>query len=251
MASKQSTPSEGEILESDSEKATKSLPSRNGISVDRQSRKRLSPSPSTSSLSSPRCNRSLTKSRSPARDSRGTKRAWEDDHHRDSNKRDSRRFKVHYEDSYHLDQRHDGLPRGNDRNRRSILNSQYPSRRDRVRHPHDAGERVRSRSPRRSIEKGARFGGYGRDRGTSQGESYIGYGRKGDEYYERRDMRSREQSVSDRGLSSFATAPSKHDAETGNNQTQQGSPQAIRAKFPDKYVSGFLCQIKCSVLLIF
>ena len=242
MASRQSTPSEGEILESDSEKATKSLPSRNGISVDRQSRKRHSSSPSPSPVSSPRRNRSRTKSRSPLRESRGTKRAREDDYFRGNDRRDSRRFRVHYEDSYYSDRRPDGFARGNDRNRHSIPNPQRPNRGDRVRHSYDTGERVRSRSPQRSAEKGLRYGGHGRDRGTSHLERYPGHGRKEDEYQERRNMRSREQSVSDRGISSFATAPSRHEAEIRINQTQQDRSKAPRDEATNKYVPDILYQ---------
>ena len=235
MASRQSTPSEGEILESEEEKATKSLPSRNGISVDRQSRKRVSLSPSPSLESSPR-HRSRSVSRSPLREVRGTKRAREDDYYHGSDRRDSRRFKVHYEDSHYSDRRQDGFAKGNDRIRHSVPNSRHTNRRDRARYSYDAGARARSRSPERLAEKVSRPGGLGKNRGNHDAKGYSGHSRKGDEYAERKDARSREQSVSDRGFSSFATASSRHKAEIGITQTQQNSTKAVQNEAPDKCV---------------
>ena len=241
MTSRQSTPSEGEILESEEEKATKSMPSRNGISVDRQSRKRVSLSPSPSFDSSPR-HRSRSISRSPVRESRGTKRPREDDYHHGSDRRDSRRFKVHYEDSHYPDRRHDSFAKGKSRNRHSTPNSRNTNRRDRARRSYDAGARARSRSPERSGEKSSRYGGYGKNRGNNEAKGHPGHSRKGDEYTDRKDARSREQSVSDRGVSSFATAPSRYKAEIGITQTQHDSSKAPKDKVPDKYVSQTPCR---------
>ncbi|MCJ1468684.1 U4/U6 small nuclear ribonucleoprotein prp4 [Pseudocyphellaria aurata] len=93
-----STPSEGEIVESDSEKATTSLCSLNDTNVDRKSRIRVSVSRSPSPYRSPRRRQSRTPSRSPYRESRGAKRLRENDHDGERVRGDSRRFKVKYED---------------------------------------------------------------------------------------------------------------------------------------------------------
>lgn len=86
--------SEGEIIEVGPDKATTALPSVNGTSVDRQSRVRLSASPSPVPVSEAGSSR---KSRSP----RGDKRRHDDDDYRsDRDRSDPRRFKVHYEKRY-------------------------------------------------------------------------------------------------------------------------------------------------------
>src|SRR6266498_289477 len=92
-----STPSEGEIVEdsiSDTEKATTSLPSVNGTSVNRSTRPRNSPAPPSRprspapahSIRSPRRERS----RSPYRERRGEKRRRDDDYLSDRGRGDSR-----------------------------------------------------------------------------------------------------------------------------------------------------------------
>ncbi|KAI9831589.1 MAG: hypothetical protein M1819_004821 [Sarea resinae] len=97
--------SEGEIVESDSEKATTSLPSINGTSVDRHSRNRLSASRSPAALES--TNRYRSRSPNDNYRPRGEKRRHDDDYHTDRSRPDSRRFNVHYEErSRDIDRRH-------------------------------------------------------------------------------------------------------------------------------------------------
>ena len=97
VASSVSSPSEGEIVESDTDKATTSLVETQGNSVDRQSRKRPLTSQSPSPVRSPRKRISRSRSRSPYREPRGAKRPLTDDHY-DRSRNDPRRFKTHYED---------------------------------------------------------------------------------------------------------------------------------------------------------
>ena len=97
MSSSASSPSEGEIIESDRDKATTSLAENQNHHVNRPSRKRSSISRSPSPLRSPRRRTSRSTSRSPYRESRGSKRALKDDHY-DRTRHDSRNFKARYED---------------------------------------------------------------------------------------------------------------------------------------------------------
>lgn len=93
MASRASTPSEGEIVEA---KANQSR-SPSSSSVNRQSRRVLySRSPSPTAATGPSHPR-RSRSRSPYRE-RGSKRRHEDDHYRRPGREDSRRFRAHYED---------------------------------------------------------------------------------------------------------------------------------------------------------
>ncbi len=90
--------SEGEIIETEAEKATTALPSVNGISVDRQSRSRLD-SASRSSRASPDSGSERHRSRSPFRhrSPRGEKRRRDDDFYDERDRPDPRRFRVYYE----------------------------------------------------------------------------------------------------------------------------------------------------------
>lgn len=91
-SSSASSPSEGEIVESDTDKATTSLIQPQSTSVDRQSRKRSSASRSPALPRSPKRRFSRSPSRSPYREQRGSKRLFEDDHYSRS-RNDPRRFK--------------------------------------------------------------------------------------------------------------------------------------------------------------
>lgn len=95
-----SSPSEGEIVESDTDKATKSLVEPRNISVDRQSRQRSLASRSPTPIRSPRRRSSRSRSRSPYRASRGPKRQVDDDHY-DRSRNDSRRFKISHDDRHY------------------------------------------------------------------------------------------------------------------------------------------------------
>ena len=227
-----SSPSEGEIIESDSEKATKALASNNGTSVDRPFRKRISVSRSPSPIRSPIRNKSRTESRSPYRESRGAKRLPADDHY-DRSRNDPRRFKVRYED-----QPGGGRSRGRDhyhdanRSGRSLGNAY----RDANGRPRDARQKTRSRSPGHT-----RTPQSDHDRHTAKSRGGRGHRENWHEssngvYNESRSKLSKEQSVSDRGHSSVAAAQLKHHAESNNNQTQHaddslGNSEPSRAKY--------------------
>ncbi|KAL8834152.1 MAG: hypothetical protein Q9176_007630 [Flavoplaca citrina] len=209
--SRSSTPSEGEIVESDhSDKATTSLHTVNGNHVNPKSRLRVSVSRSPSPIHSPKSYRSRTRSRSPYREPKGSKRSREDDHYSDRPQGDTRRFKVRYENRPYVDRRKLHGPSDLDRSRGPDPKLSYD---DRYPRHSDKKHRVRSRSPySRSLKPSyARYGGSGRD--------YRQYGHAWHDHDRRRGEKegcsrlSREQSVSDRGHSPVATALSKQKAE--------------------------------------
>ena len=141
---------EGEIIESESEKATTSLPSVNGVNVDRPSRNRLPASKPTDE----REDSFPSRDRSPSpRDDfpRGEKRLRDDDHYYDHHPHsDSRRVRPHYEDRYHDERRRSHVPYADlDYGESSNPYLRYDDRGvdDRSR---DKRPRTRSRSPGRS-----------------------------------------------------------------------------------------------------
>ena len=231
MASRASTPSEGEILESDSEKATTSLPSVNGTSVDRQSRKRVSVSRSSSSTHSPIRYKSRSRSRSPYREYRGTKRSRDENYNLREERTDPRRFKVHYEERLKEDQsrnrnRHYGTGHreGQDPALRYSDKEKGYSREKRP--------RTRSRSPNRISNRKSHIVRSEYQRVDSRADSYSGRDRGDHGYKGSKERLSREQSVSDRGHPSVATASIKREAELRNNQTQHNvlsGPNFIQA----------------------
>lgn len=227
-----STPSEGEIVESDSEKATTSLRSLNGTNVDRKSRIRVSVSRSPSPYRSPRRRLSRTPSRSPYREPRGVKRRRDEEHYSDRARTDSHRFNSRYEDRSlggrrALRDSYDDL----DRSREPGLNMHYEERvnHDRTR---DKTSRAWDRAPVRAksggldqgrlryCEKDARANNYGWDSRSAKG------------YEEGINRLSKEQSVSDRGQISVAVAPTRRDAENRFNQTQGDVNSKQDAKQP-------------------
>lgn len=213
-----STPSEGEIVESDSEKATTSLFSLNGTNVDRKSRIRVSVSRSPSPYRSPRRHQSRTPSRSPYREPRGAKRLREDDHYSDRVRSDFRRFKVKHEDR--------STGRKASRNPHDDLDrSREPSIRHEGRGTHgrmrEMTLRTWNRSPVRSRPGGPEQGRPRNSDRDSQAGSYGRDTRAGKGYDESTSRLSREHSVSDRGQTPIATAPAGRDAENRSNQTQR------------------------------
>ena len=127
MASRSSSRSEGEIIDSNSassdgnKKATKPLLSAKDNRVDRNSRKHnsvsRSPTPTTSHSSRSQRRNHRSRSRSPYRESRGNgakrRRDSDDYHSKETDKHDGRKFKVHYEDkesknAYRKDSNSDG-----------------------------------------------------------------------------------------------------------------------------------------------
>ncbi len=216
-----SPPSEGEIIESDSEKATTAI-SGKGASVDRAFRTRvsISRSPSPVRSRSPRRQKSRTTSRSPYRENRGAKRSLNDDHY-DRTRNDPRRFKVRYED--HPSSRESKL-----RNDYDSIDQSASSEKD-SRHKDQAGNgRVRDRRPqmtsRSSFQPKPQRSTHDNYRGTnhhSRGarEDWREQGERG--YDESRSRLSTEQSVSDRGHSPVAAARLRREAEFRNNQTER------------------------------
>ena len=233
MTSRTSSPSEGEILESDSEKATTSLPSFNGISVDRQSRKRVSASRSPSPIRSPRPRQSRTRSRSPYREPRGTKRIRDDQYERT----DSRRFKVHYEERLRDERLKNAAPHNHvDRGTGKDPIPRYDVRGS-GKYSRDKRPRTRSRSPIRISNKRSQFDRYERQKGDSRSGGYTVKGRDDDGYRESKGRLSGEQSVSDRGYPPVATTSSRHEAELRTNQTQYSdSSKPEQRHATDKYV---------------
>ena len=211
-----SPPSEGEIVESDLEKATTTFVSKKGNSVDRSFRTRVSVSRSPSPLRSPRRHKSRTDSRSPYREVRGAKRSVDDDHY-DRSRNDPRRFKVRYEDHpqgsrsnthgpYHDSNGFNGPDRG--------IRYEEQDADGRLR---DKRPIVRSRSPMQGRSRREET------RGHHTGENWDRHRREQVDrgYRESQRRLSREQSVSDRGHSPVAAAKLKRDAETRTNQIQR------------------------------
>ncbi|MCJ1473755.1 U4/U6 small nuclear ribonucleoprotein prp4 [Lambiella insularis] len=227
MTSRSTTPSEGEIVESDSEKATKSQTSVHGTSVDPQSRKRISISRSRSRSPSPipsprhRKSRTRSRSRSPYREPRGAKRSREDDRYNSHERNDTRRFKVHYEDRRYDDKPRIRPPyrdpdRGSGAQPRLRYDDRSSNGRSREKRP-----RTISRSPPRFSERRPERDRYGHTRGNSRLE--VGKSRIESGYKRSRERLSSEQSVSDRGQNPVATASMKREAETHKHQAQDDS----------------------------
>ena len=233
MASPSSSPSEGEIVESDSEKATTAPTSKIGTSVDRPFRTYASVSRSPSPIRSPRRHKSRSESRSPYREPRGVKRSPDDDHY-DRCRNDPRRFKVRYED-YPANDRsrpHDSYNEPGQTDRSSAHDYRDTNgRRGEVR------PRTRSRSPTH-----LRTQRWDHDRHSGKNRASRAHKdhwreQSGRGYNESRRKLSKEQSVSDRGHSSVAAAQIKHDAESRNTQAQH-STDSIQRLIPStaKYV---------------
>ena len=218
-----SPPSEGEIVESDSEKATTATVSKRGNSVDRSFRTCVSVSRSPTPVRSPRRHKSRTDSRSPYREAWGAKRLVDDDHY-DRSRNDPRRFKIRYEDhsqgswsqvhrSYNDVRRSDVPDRG--------IHSETKEADGRLL---DKGLTVRSRSPMRG--RSSREGVRERHAAGKRDRHRREQGDRG--HKESRCRLSREQSVSDGGHSPVAAAQLKREAETRTNQIQRIEPSSGR-----------------------
>ena len=236
-----SSPSEGEIIESGSEKANTSTNSIKDVSVDRQSRTRISlsrsPSPYRSASGYRTRGHSRDDSRSPYRESRGPKRPHDDDHY-DRSRNDPRRFKVRYEDSRPRE-RGSARPPYRDLDRQLCRDRKLSYVEDqnslgRPKYVQRYGRRDRTSPPPRrpaiALEQLKSRDGHLNDR------SWREQGGRG--FRESRDRLSNEQSVSDRGHDPIATAQSKHKAETNNVQTQDSinDDTSINTDLLAKYV---------------
>ena len=204
-------------MESSSEKANTSSNSIRDTGVDRLSRHRVSVSRSPSPYRSPGPYRPRGNprdgSRSPYRESRGSKRQHDDDHY-DRSRNDPRRFKVRYEDSRPRDRGSGRPPYGDlDRKHGRDQKLSYGEERNPMARPTDAyrhGQRDRTPPPLR---------GHARSH-----DQYSGRGGRPDGpkrgFRESGDRLPNEQSVSDRGHNPVAAAQSKCKAETNNIQAQ-------------------------------
>ena len=219
MASPSSSPSEGEIVESDSEKATTAPASNKGISVDRPFRTRVSVSRSPSPIRSPRRHKSRSESRSPYREPRGAKRSHDDDHY-DRMRNDPRRFKVRYEDYPAADRSRGRDPHHEaDRSDRSLVH-EYRGANGR---PGEVPPRTRSRSPNHlRTQRWDHDRHSGKNRG-GRGSKDTWREQSGRGNNQSRSRHSNEQSVSHRGHTTVAAAQLKADAESRNNQTQHSA----------------------------
>ena len=241
-----STPSEGEIVESDSEKATTSLPSVNGTSVDRHSRNRVSVSKSPAPVESPpRRYKSRTRSRSPYREPRGEKRRLGDDYQSDRGRLDPRRFKVHYEAKPSGSRPRSRVSYADlDRGESADAPLRYDDR-DTTERFRDKRLKTRSRSRQRPSKRPDYDVRYGReDRDRKRGV----FGQKDRDYHGYKESNSRllnNQSVSDRGHNPVAAESSKRDAETRHFQSKHSVPISESDKQADKYVLDLLLDGSC------
>ncbi|KAI4105298.1 MAG: hypothetical protein LQ345_007235 [Seirophora villosa] len=228
-----SSPSEGEIVESHSEKATTSLHTIKDNNVNPQSRHRVSvsrsPSPIRSPAHSPPSHRSRTRSRSPYRDPRGAKRSRDDDHYIERPRGDARRFKIRYEDRPYNDRRTSHKPYDLDRANGPDARLSYDDRLDGSRNKR---HKTRSRSPYSRSTKSTHARGGEKDWGSrNHGHGRQDQGRRG--YEESRRRLSPPQSVSDRGHSPVATASSRQRAETRRDQKHNSEKaESIRDQSP-------------------
>ena len=234
MASGPSTPrSEGEIVESTLEKATTSLDEPKGTSVDRQSRKHASMSRSPSPIRSPTRPRSRNTSRSPYRESRGSKRPVDDDHY-DRSRNDPRRFKVRYEDrpSSGRGKEH---PLQHDLERSgATISRQTHEDRGANGYSHNERQHRRSRSPLRNNRDHQKNHSKSFRSGRMESQPWQKHNDR--THGESRSKLSRQQSVSDRGQTLIAAAHLKRDAESKNNQTRHVDNGVNFSNLPAKYV---------------
>ena len=218
------SPSEGEIVESGSEKATTSIDSYRGTSIDPKFRHRSTVSRSPPYSRSPRPYRSRAhsrdRSRSPYRESTASKRPHDNGHY-DRSRSDPRRFKVRYEDLKPIP-RHSGRPshreidRADDRNRRVRYDGDQASegRSSNKQHYH--------RTRRSPPYQGLRSKPFEQSNSSdSRNNVILRHERTEQNYTESKDKLSSEQSVSGLGHNPVATVQSKHDAEINGDQTQR------------------------------
>ena len=230
MASRSSsTPSEGEIVESGSEKATTRSVNVRSTNVDRPSRKHASISRSPSPIQSPRRHRSRTRSRSPYREPRGAKRVYEDEVHRDHTREDPRRFKIRYEGRPFEDRRRPhGAYEDLDRSGLTGPRLRYDDHRANGR-PRDKRRRTRSRSPKPRISA-SEDGRHAKSNRKAQQDSRSWGDRNGREHHGGRSRLSTEQSVSDWGDPSVATANTKQDGEIPIIQSKRATNSGLMSQ---------------------
>ena len=204
-----SSHSEGEILTSDSEKASQTLPSRNDIRVDRHTRT------DAFSLRNPR-----SRSRSPYRPPRGEKRRRDEGNVDSPVESAPRSQKAIHDSERHLSDRGRGRWPHAGSGLKSGRRSQHAYDREADYHYYSKPRITRSRSRSRSPFRHSRLEAKP-SRGTSPDQSKV-------EGSERKARPSRaggipidEQSVSERGKSSGVAVASKLNAKTSKLQSSQ------------------------------
>ena len=229
-----STPSEGEIVESDSEKATKSPRLMYGNHVDRQSRICVSVSRSPSPYFPPRRHPSRTPSRSPYREIKGRKRHHEDDHYSSRPRTDQRRFGIRYEDSPSAHERQSrNLYNDLDRSREVDANLRYDDRAH-PRQGRDRRPRTRSRSPFRRMPNELDRDSVKRLGKESRGGPYKGHDRSEKSNAGHESKLPKAQSASNRTRHHAASISINRQAENGLDSTETKSTSTdINAKSMD------------------
>lgn len=239
-STRSASPSEGEIVESGSEKASKSLPSVHDTSVDRTSRKRtsISRSPSLSHSPPPRRRAYRSRSRSPYRESRRSKRRRNDDHYADRRERDDpRSLRVHYDERRY---------QGSSNPRNSYRDSDDgPSSGVKMRHddrsyasrPREKRTRTMSRSPPPPRVRDRKWANEDSEHDKRDVRPISDRSRNEVGYQNRGGSRSKNQSVSEKGPSSTAAAASRSDAEPKKTQARSGVSFELGSRNDlDKYV---------------
>jgi serine/threonine-protein kinase PRP4 len=226
MTSTPSTHSEGEIFTSDSEKATQTLPSHNGISVDRHTR---------TNASSLRNSRS--RSRSPYRAPRGEKRHRDDGPTEIPGESDPRLQKPRYEsDRYLSDRSHGRRPRfDSDLRHRKRSHHAYDYENDRRLHSKRprTRSRTRSRSPFRHSHSEKPFA-----RSDAVNRSKLGDPEQNDQAKKNWRRDRDEESVSEQSKPSGIALASKSNAKTSENQSSHTGSKHASSPSTFEYVLG-------------
>ncbi|KAI9675824.1 MAG: U4/U6 small nuclear ribonucleoprotein prp4 [Trizodia sp. TS-e1964] len=211
---------EGEIVESGSEKATKSLPSFNGITVDRHSRN-LAASKPLGEFAPTLPSRDPITPPINGHAPRGEKRFREDDFYNERSS-DPRRFKVHYEEGHRGNGRRSrvsyaDLDRGGD-NAASSHSRYHDYNHDRY---NDKRPRTRSRSPFRPTARRDDF--RARNGRGSRDDRYDKHqkGKRSEGYDPKPEEHHKDQSVSERGAYPVPAHSSRQFAESQHQDAQQ------------------------------
>ena len=224
MTSRSASPSEGEIVESDSEKATKSLPSARDTLVDRRSRKRSPPSRSPSPYRPARRHDRGSRSRSPYRADRRPKRGREDDHYSHRDERRNARSSTYRDGQDIRRSARQSSYRDGDRNRTLEADLRYDD--------HSSTTRSREKRPRTLSRSPPRFNNRTSD--TRSSASARGDAKDGPRKW------SKEQLVGDRRATPADVTSPRTDAEPPKKQAAKGVSFKLGGKNgserADKYV---------------
>ena len=230
--SPESTISEGEIFDLGSEKATKTQSSSSGNSVNPQARPYRPLTRSPSPYQNTRCRLSRSRSRSPFRESRGTKRPRQDDLQGRLPPSQARRSKIFYEGEHSVSRRkyHEG--HGNFNAAKALHVTSAIKELD-VRHGPSSHFHGTSRSPEPYRHNGASHEAAPHyHRAQSARENNIWQHDGVDRLGKERDKFPYVQSVSDRGKSAIATTTLSQKAKSINDQKRPSSDTLATLKSP-------------------